>query len=329
MVDHVLRPTRRSFLGLGAGLCGSALLRPLPGSAAELETLEGWAFGTSWSIVGPSGAGLDKIGQRIERLFDVIDRQMSPWRPDSTISRFNAAGAGALSVETELIEVTACALDLAELSGGAFDPTVGPLVARWGFGPITGGGAPDWRGLSVGSGSIGKDRGDLTLDLCGIAKGRALDLAAGIARDAGLDDLLLDLGGELKAIGRHPSGRSWHVAVQGTGHGAIPSAILRLPAGMSVATSGSGEQSYTLGGRGYGHIIDPAARAPARPELRSVTVLADDAMIADGWATALFAAGEIAGPELARTQGISALFTGGDASVSRLTVTGAMGAALL
>ena len=202
MNDPLGHPTRRGVIGLGFG--ATAGLWPHFARAESLDTLEGTAFGTTYSIVGPAGERLDRIRPEIKRLFDEIDRQMSPWRSDSTLSRFNAAPSGKHPAETEVINVAACALDLAEQSAGAFDPTVGPLVARWGFGPIAGSEVLDWLGISVAEKGISKTRQDLTLDLCGIAKGRAVDVAVEGAVDAGVNDFLMDLGCELKAVGRHP-----------------------------------------------------------------------------------------------------------------------------
>jgi thiamine biosynthesis lipoprotein len=214
-------------------------------------------------------------------------------------------------------------LQIAEASAGAFDPTVGPLVARWGFGPITAGGAPDWRALWANRDGLGKARTDLTLDLCGIAKGWALDRAVETARLAGIDALLFDLGGEFAAIGRHPDGRDWRVAVEAPMRGQPAQAVLRLPPGMAVATSGTAAQSYALNGRRYSHIVGPGRDIPATAGHRSVTVVAADAMTADGWATALCAAGPEAGPALAERQGIAALFLTGDVG-ARAIPTGAI-----
>ena len=292
MTRNMSHATRRTVLGL----IGASLICPARGLADPLASISGSAFGTTWRIVGPRQAALEAIRADIDALFDGIDRRMSPWRSDSTISRINAAPAGWQMADEDLVALTDSALGLAKRSAGAFDPTVGPLVARWGFGPIEGGAAPDWRGLSTGRECIGKARGDLTLDLCGIAKGWALDRAAEIAVSAGLDQVLLDLGGEFTALGRHPAGRSWQIAIEHPIPGLTAPARLRLRAGRAVATSGLRTQSYTIGSRVYGHIIDPAKRAPTDDALRSVTVLAADATTADGWATALFAAGETAGP---------------------------------
>ncbi len=297
------KASRRDFIRL----MGAALACPSLARASSPETLSGNAFGTTWRVVGSADAGLDRLRPALEDLFASIDAEMSPWRTDSDISRFNASPLGG-AASIEMVRVTQAALGLAEASGGTFDPTVGPLVSRWGFGPIERGGGPDWRGVRIEAGTIVKSRGELTLDLCGIAKGRALDRAAELARSRGLEIALLDLGGELSALGRHPLGRDWQVAVEDPVRPQFAAAMLHLPDGMAVATSGLSQQSYSVGARLWGHIIDPATATPVQGRLRSVTVLAPDAMTADGWATALFAAGDDVGPALARDRDIAALF---------------------
>jgi len=304
MIDRIFRPTRRRAMGM----FGAAFILPQSVHSDTLVGISGSAFGTTWRAVGPPRQDLERLRPEIEALFSAIDRQMSPWRADSQISQFNAMRAGWLAQDPEMIHVTAAALELANASGGAFDPTVGPLVAQWGFGPIEGSTLPDWRAISLRTDGIGKARDDLTLDLCGIAKGRALDRAVDLARNAGLNNLLFDLGGEFKALGQHPSGRPWHVAVQHPLTNQPAPATLRLSDDWAVATSGLQSQSYELAQHVYGHIIDTKTRAPADSGLLSVTVVAKDAMTADGWATALFAAGLTDGQTLANDLGMSALF---------------------
>jgi thiamine biosynthesis lipoprotein len=325
MTNSTLRPTRRNALGL----IGATLVLPQFAEAAATRRIEGAAFGTTWQLVASHHDDLERLRADIDALFAAIDQQMSPWRSDSDISRFNTMGAGWHRADAEMIHVATAALDLAKISHGAFDPTVGPLVAQWGFGPIEGGPDPDWRGLSLGDGGIGKARDELTLDLCGIAKGRALDLAVDLVKARGVDDFLFDLGGELKAFGQHPSGRSFQVAVQHPVAGKPAPATLRLDDGMAVATSGLRTQSYELVGNTYGHIIDPRTNAPANDHLLSVTVVGRDAMMADGWATALFAAGLSGGPDLAKSNNIDALFLTDDGAGISSVKTGAIGGALL
>lgn len=311
-------PNRRAALGM----IGATLALPQPVLAGSIETLSGAAFGTHWRITGPNGSRVETLRPEIEALFSEIDLQLSPWRPDSAISQFNVGPAGTTTAVPALIEVTAAALNIARHSEGAFDPTVGPLVARWGFGPIRHGGAPDWRAVSAGPNCVVKARADLTLDLCGIAKGWALDKAVELARAMGLGDLLFELGGEFVALGQHPRGRDWRVGVQSPVPGHLALAALRLPAGMAVATSGTRTQSYVLNGRRYSHIIDPGTRTPVTGGLRSVTVVSRNAMSADGWATALLAAGGVAGPDLAVSEGIAALFLVEEGEAFRQVRTG-------
>jgi FAD:protein FMN transferase len=176
----------------------------------------------------------------------------------------------------------------------------------------------------VDDGGITKQEHGLTLDLCGIAKGWALDRAAELALGRGHENLLFDLGGELVALGHHPSGRPWRVAVENPVTDGAASAVLRLDPGYAVATSGLRTQSYGFAGHKYGHIIDPLRGMPADSHLQSVTVMARDAMTADGWATALFAAGDSHGPDLARTHGIDAVFQVTDGPALKLVKTGKM-----
>ena len=297
-------PTRRAALGL----IGASFVLPRAALAGAVETLAGTAFGTRWRVVATQGSGVVRMRPEIEALFSKIDMQFSPWRRDSDISRFNANHSGLQLAEPELIEVTEAALNIARRSEGAFDPTVGPLVARWGFGPIHGGGPPDWRGIAVGPDGLTKSRSDLTLDLCGIAKGWALDEAARLMSTSGLGSFLFEIGGEIIARGHHPNGRDWRVAVDAPMEGLLSPATLRLPDGVAVATSGVRAQSYVFNDHRYGHIIEPRTGVPVTDQLRSVTVVADDAMSADAWATALFAAGDLAGPDLAPSEDIGALF---------------------
>ncbi|MDO5704454.1 MAG: FAD:protein FMN transferase, partial [Paracoccus sp. (in: a-proteobacteria)] len=149
-----------------------------------------------------------------------------------------------------------------------------------------------------------------TADLCGIAKGHALDRMAALMTARG-GDWLIDLGGEIAAGGHHPSGRAWQVAVERPdGSGAAE--VLALRGGLSVATSGAGVNGYDLGGRRVGHIIDPAAGAPAQGGLAQVSVIGPQARAADGWATALFAAGEARAVTLAHRHRLTALILTAD-----------------
>lgn len=320
-----MRPTttlldRRRFLALGAAcLVAPAIAR----GASPLTELSGDAFGTGWKVSLPAGTPTTALRVHLEELLADLDLAFSPWRADSVISRFNHSHAEDMPVAAEMAEVTRSALDIASGSDGHFDPTVGPLVARWGFGPIDHGETPasGWHGLSVDNSHLARKWPGLTLDLCGIAKGHALDRVTALLLDAGHVDFLIDLGGELAARGRHPSGRIWQVGIEDPrpDSGSL-AGLLRLD-GVAVATSGDRTNGYDIGTRRYSHIIDPLTHEPVEGTLASVSVLKPAAREADGWATALMAAGE-AGPELARRRGIAALFLFRDGSGLRQVATG-------
>lgn len=322
MANSLTRPTRRAVLGAALALATPGVLR----ASAPTEALRGAAFGTGWSVTLPAGRGAERYRRALEAILSEVDRQMSPWRADTVLSGFNRGQAPALELPSHMANVTAAALDLARDSGGQFDPSVGPLVARWGFGPITEGAAPDWRALALDNGHLSRAHPGVTLDLCGIAKGYALDLMAEqlLQHES---DLLIDLGGELRGHGLHPSGRPWQVAIEDPRPGASG---LRGVIGLegAVATSGIAVQSYALDGRRYGHIIDPATAEPVSGSLLSVTVRSGTAMQADGWATALFAAGA-QGPELARQAGLDALFLSAAGTGLQQEATGDFARALL
>lgn len=314
---------RRSLLALGGAFCVAASAPRYARGAAALTVLRGSAFGTRWSVSLPAGSQFTGLPERLDALLAHLDLAFSPWRADSVVARFNTGAARDLPVTNEIADVTRSALMIARASDGAFDPTVGPLVARFGFGPIQGTPpvAQSWLGLSTDNDHIAKSKSNLTLDLCGIAKGHALDCIVALLLDAEHQDFLIDLGGEIAARGRHPSGRIWQIGIEHP----IPGrndivGVLRLD-NLAVATSGDRVNGYDIGHRRYSHIIDPGTSEPVESSLASVSVLMATARQADAWATALMSAGQ-AGPDLARRQDLSALFLFRDGQGLRGIATG-------
>lgn len=251
----------------------------------------------------------------ISRIVTDVDGQMSPYLPGSELSVFNRAGQAPLS--GAVADTTRAALNIAADTGGAFDPSVGPLVARYGFGPIRGDARAGWQALTLTGNLLTREAEGVTLDLCGIAKGHALDRMADALTAAGASDFVLELGGEVIARGQHPEGRPWQVGIE---DGAGGLAGVAQPQGMAVATSGLWDQSYLTGAGRYGHIIDPITGAPAGETLASVSVFHDQAMIADGLATALFVMGADRALAHARETGLAAVLV---AQGGAVTVTGA------
>lgn len=298
---------RRDVLALG----GAALLFARPAiarEAAPVTKLTGDAFGTGWRVTLPAGADISRLKERLAALLADIDLAFSPWRADSTLARFNAHGAGDFAVESEVVEVTSAALQIAEASGGRFDPTVGPLVARWGFGPIRDGDTPPdgWRTIRAEGDRLSKRNGGLTLDLCGIAKGHALDAIAARLDGAGVADFMLEIGGEVLARGNAPSGRRWLIGIADPVRGGVRLRV--APGRLALATSGDAVNAYEIAGRRYSHTIDPATGEPVRNGVASVTVAASTGATADALATALTVLGPERGLALAGRLDVAALF---------------------
>lgn len=313
--------TRRTFLTLSAG--GLALMA-LPARAGELTIMGGGAFGSYWRLslstsLATSVASAE-ITRRFNQVIGQVDGLFSPYLATSAISGFNRQESiDWIAVPEALETLLRQSLTLAARSGGAFDPTIGPRVARYGFGPIAGE-AGKYSELQLSPGKVRKARAGLTIDLCGIAKGHALDLMRTDLAAMGISDYLLDLGGEVAAGGLHPDGRPWQVGVEAPGGNGFAH-LLHLN-GQTVATSGLGAQAYQRAGRTYGHIINPDSGTPTANRTASVSVIAANAALADGWATALMAVADEEAIALAEREGLATLFLLREGDQTRSVFTG-------
>jgi thiamine biosynthesis lipoprotein len=266
--------------------------------------LSGPTMGTSWS---PSGCAA-VIGDVLARVI----AQMSNWEAQSDISRFNAQPVGTwTALPCDMMTVLRTGLDVARLSGGAFDPAVGRLVERWGFGPsgITGpltlqSPVSPWTKIEINGGKA-RRLADVALDFSGIAKGFAVDAVAQALRDLGVPNFLVEIGGELRGEGVRPDLQPWWVDVEAPPGLTIP--VLRIAlCNLAAATSGDYRRFRNEGGRLMSHSIDPATGSPVGNDVASVTVLHETAMLADAWATAITVAGPERGMTLATRENLAA-----------------------
>lgn len=312
--------TRRGFLaGSGAALVAPAL----EGATPDLLQIEGPAFGAGWRVRVGVGADARAIIGAMSGVIDAVDVAMSPFRGGSEISVFNRAQTTDwLPLSPGILSTLHEARRIATQTQDAFDPTLGGLVGRYGFGPITS--VPDgaFRDLALGSDAARKASAGQTLDLCGIAKGHALDRCAEALRTIGLRAFFIELGGEVSGSGRKPDGSTWRAAIERPLPGPAAAHCIVALNGEALATSGDLVNSYVLGGQRYSHIIAPQFMAPANTALASVSVFASRAITADALATALFAMGSERGPDFAQTAGIDALFLSRDGAGLRQVVTG-------
>ncbi len=296
--------TRRQLLAGAAALLAAPRLAR---AASPVQVLGGPAFGSSWRVVAPAAAESGAVRAAVEAVIADVDATMSPYRADADLARFNRASPGEFGpVADEVCVVAAEALAVHGMTGGAFDPTVGPMVRRMGFGPIEGAAGPA-KAIEVGARTLAKHRPGLTLDLCGIAKGRALDRIAAALRGLGVE-ALIELGGEVRGLGTHPEGRDWQVAVERPLAGPFAAQRIVAPGARALATSGHVANGFAARGRALSHLIDPRTGRPADQSVLSVTVLASAAMRADALATALCVMGAEAGPAFAEGAGVAALF---------------------
>ncbi len=296
-----------------------------PAVPCARTTLHGPTMGTRWSASVDANATLDlaSVRQAIAAAVQQVDEQMSPWKPDSDLMRLNRAPVNTwIDLPDETLEVLECALDIQRLSAGAFDPGVGGLVDAWGFGAVRD--APDAEAIRSArqlaprtthqclelDRPAGRARKHalLQLDLCGIAKGYAVDRMATVLQQHGVRHALAALDGELRAVGSQASGAPWAVALEGpevgrrTVHGVIELQDL------AVATSGDYRRFLAVGDARLAHTMDARRAAPVNNAVASVTVLARTCMQADAWATALLVAGPGEGLAMAQRMGLEALF---------------------
>lgn len=267
-------------------------------------------MGTSWSarIVDPPPG----CTRKIETVLSRIIAQMSNWEADSDISRFNRTDIGAWTpLPDAFLTVLRAGLEVAHLTGGAFDPAIGHLVDRWGFGPSgqaanTPAPVPSapWTAIELHGDQARRTR-DVALDFSGIAKGFAVNAMAAALRAIGCARFLVEIGGELRGDGIKPDMQPWWVEVEAPPGLDVPVLSIAL-CGLSVATSGDYRRFRMDGDHRLSHSIDPATGAPIAHDVASVTVLHDCAMMADAWATAITVLGHDRGMALATRQGLAA-----------------------
>ena len=287
--------------------------------------LHGPTMATRWSVLCDIDPALEQtvLHRALAAAVEQVDQQMSPWKPDSDLSRLNRAAPEAwVALPPEIMTVLARALEVARQSGGAFDPTVGALVDAWGFGAARG--APDAAAIRAATQAMhrpayqnlelepangrARKHAPLQVDLCGIAKGYAVDRMIDVLKQHGVAHALAALDGELRALGGQADGQPWAVALesptpgQRSAHG-----VLELQ-DLAVATSGDYRHFVQVGAERLAHTMDARRATPVRNDVASVTVLAPEGMSADAWATALLVAGGDHGLALAQRLGLEVLF---------------------
>lgn len=274
------------------------------------HALNGPTMGTRWSALFFASPGFDvaPVQTALQQAVDEVDDQMSTWNAGSDLMRLNKAPVGDwVGIPARLAEVLRLGVEIGRASGGAFDIGMGDAVRAWGFGAV----AADENAIRA---AMAETRGPahafleldekrarkhapLALDLNGIAKGYGVDRLAGVLGGFGIEDALVGIDGEMRAMGLRPDGSGWSIAIE------APDPVRRALHSVlelhdaAVATSGDYRHWVEVQGQRLSHTMNPARRAPLLRGPASVTVVARSCAEADAWATALM----VLGPEQART----------------------------
>lgn len=242
--------------------------------------------------------------KEIDSLLKDFDFSASIWEENSVISRINRNEAGAVP-DQHFVDIFKQSQRVSEITGGAFDITVGPLVNAWGFGfknkinvtrqvvdsllPLV-----NYKAVTLNNGQLVKENPTIQIDFNAIAQGYSVDLAGGFLEKKGITDYLIDIGGEVLARGKKPDGEFWTVGIERPSEKPDSDRQLKAIISMSnraIATSGNYRKFYEVDGIRYSHTIDPKTGYPVRHSLLSATVMADSAAIADAFATAFMVMG--------------------------------------
>jgi len=308
-------------LGLALAGCGDHT------GQARLKEFDGETQGTTYHIKVvdlPPALSPEAVHGAIEAELDDITRHLSTYTPDSELSQFNRNhDTGWLPASAGLVAVLTEARRVSELTGGAYDVTVGPLVDLWGFGPEdTGERIPSDADIAAAQARVGythlelrpeppairKDIPDLSVDVNSIAQGYTVDRVAERLDSLGIANYLVEIGGELRGKGLNQLGGHWRIGIErpSPGERAVYS-IIRI-ADVGVSTSGDYRDYFERDGKRYSHTIDPHTGRPVTHKLASVTVISENTMRADALSTALMVLGPDAGYQLAEQAGLAAYF---------------------
>ncbi len=318
MKRHFLPP----ILGL-AMLFAQGCKAPGPPPAAVRRAFTVMGTFAAVTVSPHDETALKAASGTVEETMAGLEAKLSIFRPESEISAVNRqSGKAPVEVSPATLNLLQLARHYSELSGGAFDPTVGPLMEIWGFRPrqeklqkppdgeaIAGAlRRSGWRRLVLSDGAAFLNIEGGVLDLGGIAKGYAVDVSCHRLMGMGVANALVDLGGNMRCLGSKENGEPWTIAIRNPFKPDESLGVITISGGEAVSTSGNYERFVTIGGRRYAHILDPRTGSPVQG-MASVTVVSHSAAEADALSTALFVLGREAGADmLGKTSSPEAMF---------------------
>lgn len=271
--------------------------------------LQGRTMGTTYNItIVADTNGFDKLSlqKKIDQKLVDINQAMSTYIPDSELSLFNQhKSLDSVEISSELAVVMEEAIRIGSITDGKLDVTAGKIINLWGFGPdkkpnVTPSEqeielAKSQSGITnlvLDGNSLSKKVPELYVDLSTIAKGYGVDVVAALLEENGINDYIVEVGGEMRLKGFKHTGELWHVAIEKpvTNERSVHQII--VPQDNALATSGDYRNYFEVDGQRYSHIIDPATAKPINHRLVSVTVIHPSSMTADALSTAMMVMGE-------------------------------------
>jgi len=292
----------------------------------QLQKFEGQAQGTTFHITYWSEKAIDNkaIEAQVQSILENIDKTLSNYRPDSTIEQFNAStSTESQEVGEDIVSLIRVAQTVYQLSHGCFDLTIKPLFDLWGFqgDTLT---IPDQAAINQGLTQVGMDKleviddthllkkqANVRVDVSAVAQGFSVGKISDALQELGIENYMVEIGGELKTHGHKPDGLAWRIAVEKpiSGERTIHK-IITMPKDepMSVMTSGTYRHYFDVNGQRYSHILDARTGRPVSHNLVGVTVLHENPTIADAWSTTLLCLGQQEGMQLANNEKINAIF---------------------
>ncbi|MBO7588479.1 MAG: FAD:protein FMN transferase [Bacteroidaceae bacterium] len=268
----------------------------------EYFTSQGLVFGTSYHI---TYLNFEDLTEQIDATLKQVDDALSMFNPESTISAVNHAREIQVD-DTLFLKVFRRAMEISEWTDGAFDITVAPAVNAWGFGfkhaenvsestidslrKIIG-----YRKIRENNGLITKESKDVMLDCSAIAKGFGSDMVASMFRSMGINNFMIEIGGEIVLSGRNREGKRWRIGINRPDDDSLSTGnqlqTIISATNIAIATSGNYRNFYVKDGRKYAHTIDPHTCMPVSHSLLSATVFAKDCATADAIATSMMVMG--------------------------------------
>ncbi len=306
----------------------SVLLMPMAFAACRggpsVVKLSGGTMGTVYNVVAldeSRSLSEGEVRAAVDGALAEVDVQMSNWNPVSEISRFNDMGdATPVALSPALRQVMEASEQVYIASEGRFDTTMGPLIELWGFGAPGVSAQPDdaeiadalgraghGRSLTLGGGTLAKQQAGAQVYLAAIGKGYGADHVGRALEALGIENYMVEIGGDIYAAGHNPDGMPWQIGIETP----VASGGIHSVVGLSdhgLASSGDYRNFFERDGKRYSHVIDPVTGRPIAHKTTSATVMAENSMLADAWSTAMLILGRERGLEIAEEHDVAVLF---------------------